>query len=273
MSTSVRIFAPLSRAFLAVAAVGAIATQADAQAAGHTGHATAAAAKPAASLPAPRQIVDKYVAAIGGRDALLKRSSSVMRGTFEMPAAGLRGDVVGQMAKPNRMDMSITCPGIGEMRSGFDGTTAWSIDPTSGPRVLDGAELAQAQMQADFLSALHDEKNYTSMETIELADFEGRKAYTLRLVRAGTDTTYEYFDAETGLMIGSKATRDTQMGPMTATTVLSNYKDFGGIQMPTTTTVRTMGQEIVMSVTSLEWDKVEPSVFELPAEIKVLVTK
>ena len=273
MSTSVRIHAPLSRAFLAVATIGALASPAGAQAPAHTGHAAPAAAKPAASLPAPRKIVDKYIAAIGGRDVLMKRSSSVMRGTFEMPAAGLRGDVIGRMAKPNKMVMSITFPGIGEMRSGFDGTTAWSIDPTSGPRVLDGAELAQTQMQADFLAALHDEKNFTSMETVELADFEGRKAYTLRLVRPGNDTTYEYFDAESGLLLGTKATRDTQMGPMTATTVMTNYKDFGGLQMPTTTTVRTMGQEIVMSVTSLEWDTVEPAAFELPPEIKVLVTK
>ena len=196
-----------------------------------------------------------------------------MRGTFEMPAAGLRGEVVANMAKPNKMVMSINFPGIGEMRSGFDGTTAWSIDPTSGPRVLEGAELTQAQIQADFFAALHDEKSFTSMETIELADFEGKKAYTLRLVRGGTDTTYEYFDAESGLLIGTRATRDTQMGPMTATSVMSNYKDFGGLQMPTTTTVKTMGQEIVMSVTSIEWDKAEPAAFELPPEIKVLVTK
>jgi hypothetical protein len=88
-------------------------------------------------------------------------------------------------------------------------------------------------MQADFLAALHEEKNFTSMETLELADFEGKKAYTLRLIRAGGDTTYEYFDAESGLLVGTRATRDTQMGPMTATTVMTNYKDFGGIQMPT----------------------------------------
>ena len=269
MTTSVRSFAPLVGAFLAAA----MAAPAGAQATAHTGHATPAAAKPAVSLPAPRQIVDKYIAAIGGRDALVRRSSSSMRGTFEMPAAGLRGEVVGHMAKPNKMVMAITFPGIGEMRSGFDGTTAWSIDPTSGPRVLEGAELAQAKIQADFLAALHDEKSFTSMETVELADFEGKKAYTLRLVRPGNDTTYEYFDAESGLLIGTRATRDTQMGPMTATSVMTNYKDFGGLQMPTTTTVKTMGQEIVMTVTSIEWDKAEPMAFELPPEIKVLVTK
>lgn len=277
MSTSVRNFAPLPRALLAVGAVAVLASCVAPQAATPAGNptptVTTPAARPASSLPAPRQIVDKYVAAIGGREALMKRSSSAMRGTFEMPAAGLRGEVVGRMAKPNKMVMSITFPGIGEMRSGFDGTTAWSIDPTSGPRVLDGTELAQAQAQADFFAALHEEKNFTSMETVELADFEGKKAYTLRLIRAGGDTTYEYFDAESGLLVGTRATRDTQMGPMTATTVMTNYKDFGGVQMPATTTVKTMGQEIVMSVTSIEWDTVEPTAFELPPEIKVLVTK
>ena len=274
MSTSVRTVAPLSRALIVVAAACLAASPLAAQAPAHTGHhAPAAVAQSSADLPAARTIIDKYVAAIGGREALTKRSSSTMKGTFAMPAAGLKGDVVGMAAKPNKLTMSITFPGIGEIRSGFDGTTGWAIEPTSGPRVLDGSELTQARLQADFLATLHDPKNYTSMETVELADFEGGKAYKVRLVRTDADTSYEYFDAETGLLVGVTATRDTQMGPMTATTVMSDYKDFGGLRMPSTITTRTMGQEIVMTVTSVEWDTVDPAVFELPAEIKVLVTK
>ena len=274
MSTSVRTLAPISRALIVVAAAGLAASPLVAQTPAHTGHhAPAAEAKSSANLPAARTIIDKYIAAIGAREVLTKRSSSTMKGTFAMPAAGLTGDVVGMAAKPNKLTMSITFPGIGEIRSGFDGTTGWSIEPTSGPRVLDGTELEQARLQADFLASLHDPKNYTSMETVELADFEGSKAYKIRLVRTDADTSYEYFDAETGLLVGATATRDTQMGPMTATTIMSNYKDFGGLQMPSTITTRTMGQEIVMSVTSVEWDTVDPAAFELPAEIKVLVTK
>lgn len=276
MSRFVRTSAPMARALVAVAAAGLLASPALAQATGHAGHhhhATPPAAKAKAALPTPRQVIDKYLVAIGGRDALVKRSSSRMSGTLSVPAAGLSGDVVGMAAKPNKLVLTITLPGIGEMRSGFDGTTGWSIEPTSGPRVLDGTELAQTRIQADFLAQLHDEKNFTSMETVELADFEGTKAWKLRLVREGNDTTYEYFDAESGLMIGVEATRDTQMGPMTAITVLSDYAEFGGVRLPKTVTTKTMGQEMVMSITSMEWDTVEASAFELPAEIKVLVGK
>ena len=273
MRSFLRSSASLVSAVASIAALALPVAQASAQTTAPAAQRPAAASKPAAALPAARKIIDRYVAAIGGREAIMKHSSSHMRGTFEMPAAGMRGDVVGKSAKPDKMVMSITFPGLGEIRSGFDGTTAWSIEPTSGPRVLDGAELAQARQQADFLAALHEEKNYTSMETVELTEFEGKKAYMLRLVRAGTDTSYEYFDAESGLLVGVRATRDTQMGPMTATTALSNYRDFGGVQLPTLITTRAAGQEIVMTLTSLEWDTVEPAAFELPPEIKVLVGK
>src|SRR5688572_14438611 len=43
------------------------------------------------ALPAARAIIDRYVQAIGGREAVLRHSSIRYLGSFEMPAAGLKG--------------------------------------------------------------------------------------------------------------------------------------------------------------------------------------
>ncbi len=58
---------------------------------------------------------------------------------------------------------------------------------------------------------------------------------------------------------------------MEATTVLSEFKDFGGIMVPTRTVQTTMGMDQIITVTDVEFDVVDPSVFVLPKEIQALV--
>ena len=231
----------------------------------------AAAATTPEALPTPQVIIDRYVKAIGGRDAILKHTSMKSTGTFEMPAAGIKADVESYTMRPNLMYVKINIPGMGEVMQGFDGTTAWSMDPNSGPRVLSGKELAQTVQRADFNSELHDTSSYSAMHTVEKTEFEGRPAYRVHLVRKGGDESYEYFDTETGLMLGSTQSMDTQMGTVTSTIVRRDYKDVGGLLAPMTMVQRMGGAEVVIRTTNVEWDTVQKDVFALPAQIKALV--
>lgn len=225
------------------------------------------------ALPAAKELVSRYVKAIGGRDALLKHTSRVARGTIEFPAQGMRAELETHSASPNRTFVKMTIPGVGEVMQGYDGTVGWAIDPMQGPMLLQGKQLAQIQQQAKFYAELHDPKDFTTMETVELADFEGARAYKVRLVRSTGEELFEYFSAETGLLVGTTVTQESPMGPITATTTIGDYKSFGGITTPTRMVTRLQGQEMVATITAVEFDTVLPSVFELPVPIKALVTK
>jgi hypothetical protein len=230
---------------------------------------TARAAAPG-NLPAARQILDRYVEAVGGRAALMKNRSSHTTGLFEVPAAGLVGQIDVYAAAPNRMFVKTNFPQMGEVTSGYDGTTAWSVDPMQGPMLLEGKQLEDTRVQADFYGRLHEASNFSSMETTGLVDFEGKQAYSLRLVRTNGDVVEELFDPTTGLLVGSVATRDTPMGPVTVTSVVSDYKKFGDQLVPTRVVQKVAGQEIVVTISSVTYDSVDPAVFELPASIKAL---
>ena len=64
------------------------------------------------------------------------------------PSPGEDGYVVGMKAEIEAVNifaskvylMKMTIPGMGEAVSGFDGTNAWTKEPTSGARVLTGAD-------------------------------------------------------------------------------------------------------------------------------------
>ena len=233
--------------------------------------AQAPAATPAAQLPAARTIIDRHIREIGGREAILAQTSTYAVGTVSMPAAGLSGKLEAFHAKPDKFVQRMSLPGIGDMEEGFDGTVGWSLSPLTGPTLLDGKQLEQRRFDADFYEDLKSGDRYTSITTVEKTTFEGRPAYRIRLVKKAGDEDIEFYDTETGLKIGAVSTRDSPMGPMQSTTTWSDYRKFGNLLQPATTKVSVMSTQLVMSISSVEYGKVDPAVFSVPAQIKALI--
>ena len=230
------------------------------------------AARPAADLPDGRAIVDKFVKAIGGRDAVLAHKSEHLVGTLTVSQSGMTGsfEMYGA-ADPNRTLQKLTISGVGDIMSGFDGVHGWSIDPMAGPRLQVGDELDEAKVDSDFYAELRDPKTYPSVKTVERADFEGHTCYKVRLTSVNGIVDFDYYDVASGLRVGSINTRDTMMGKVTATSVNGDYKKFGNLLQPTTLIQRVTGVEQKITLQSVEYDKVDPSVFDLPAPIKALI--
>jgi outer membrane lipoprotein-sorting protein len=232
--------------------------------------ALAAAPARAQDLPAARQIVDAYVNAIGGTEAIARAQGRHMLGEMSMPAAGMTMTMEIWQARPNKMLMVMEIPGLGEMKSGYDGTTAWSVNPMQGPRILEGAELEQTLRQSDFDSNLRFDHLFPTMETVERTEMAGRPCYRVRMVAANGDESFGCFDTETKLLLGMTARTESEMGVIESTTMFHDYRDFGGVKMPARTTISAMGQEIVMSIKELHTVPVPDSRFALPAEIQAL---
>jgi hypothetical protein len=165
----------------------------------------------------------------------------------------------------------MTLVGVGDILRGFDGTHAWSNDPMRGPSLATGKELEERMIDADFDANLNASTRYSSMKTLEKTTFDGRECYKLSLTRKDGVEDIEFYDVATGLKAGSINTRESGMGKITATSTLREYKKFGDILQPTAVTQSAMGAEFNLTITSIEYDKVDPAVFEVPAAIKALV--
>jgi hypothetical protein len=66
-------------------------------------------------------------------------------------------------------------------------------------------------------------------------------------------------------------TRETEMGSVTVTNALGDYKKFGNLLAPTSAKQSMMGLQTVITVTAIEYDTVDSAVFEPPAQIKALI--
>ncbi len=225
----------------------------------------------AQALPDGTALVAKHVAAMGGRDAMDKHSSLHITGTFSMAAMGIEGPVHLYRAKPAKFLQQITIGSFGEAVQGYDGTTAWAVQPGQGAIILSGEMMEQAKSQGDFFADFPDVSKYSKIETIALEDFEGRKCYKVKLVKTVGGETIQYFDAETGLAAGAIRSTETQMGKMDVTVVLADYKEQGGVKMPTRVIQKTPQGDVTLTFSAYEWDKVEPAIFDLPADVKAMV--
>jgi len=224
-----------------------------------------------AALPDARDIINKHIKAVGGRDAILARKSMHGTGTLSVPASGMSGTVEVFGAAPNLQTIKISMTGVGEITEGFDGRHGWSVNPMTGPTLKVGKELDQAKLDADFYADLRDPKTYPTVKTLEKVTFDGRPCYKVSLTRVDGSEDIDYYDVATGLRAGSENTRETPMGVISQTSVETNYKKFGKLLQPTQMSMKAMGVEQQITLNTLEFDNVDPTVFEPPAAIKALI--
>jgi len=224
-----------------------------------------------AALPDAREIIERHVKAIGGREAVLAHKSMHGVGTLSVPAAGMNGTIEVFGAAPNLQVVKVTIAGQGEIIEGFDGSHGWSVNQITGPSLKVGKELDQAKLDADFYSDLRDPKSYPEVKTLEKVTFDGRPCYKVNLKRIDGSSDIDYYDAETGLRAGSENTRETQMGKVAQTSIEGGYKKFGKLMQATSVKVKAMGMEQVITLDTLEYDNVQPSAFEPPPAIKALI--
>jgi hypothetical protein len=232
--------------------------------------AAAAAAKTDPALPSARAVIDRHIESIGGRAALLGHSSTHATGSFTVAGAGMTGTIEVFAAKPDKSVVKIAIPGVGDIVEAYNGTHGWTISAMTGPMLLQGKQLEEKKFDTDFYADLH-EGRYQSMTTVEKTEFDGRQCYKLKLVKKDGGEDFEFYDVATGLKAGRVATRETPMGTVTATSVETDYRKFGNLLLPTTVKNTVMGVQQIITIATVEYDKVAPAAFDPPAEIKALI--
>lgn len=225
-------------------------------------------------LPPASDLLARYVAAIGGRDALLKHNHVRQVGSFEVPAQGLKGELRSVQSKDGRSTMTISVPGMGDLAGGYDGTVAWSMNPMQGPRVLEGKELVQMQEDAGFLSLLRESPAIASMETVEKSEIGGDACYKVKISYKSGRNSFDCYSIATGLLAGTIMVQETPMGTIEVTTKMSEWKDFAGMRFATRMAQAAMGQEQVLSITDVVFDDAaDANAFTPPDAVKAITAQ
>jgi hypothetical protein len=226
----------------------------------------------AQTVPKAEEIFARHVAAMGGKEAVMKVSSIKSSGTLQMQSQGITANVEAMSAAPNHTSTRISIPGIGDFTSGYDGSVAWTVDPMRGPRIKTEKERVMAMEEADFYGAiLFSPERFQSAETVGPADFGGQKTWQVKTVLKSGRVANEYFSVETGLKVGSQTTQESAQGTVDVVTMESDYKQFGALKLPTKNEIITGPQKTLLTINTVELSAVPASAFALPEPIKALV--
>ena len=194
----------------------------------------------------------------------------VTKGTLSMPGVGMSGKLEILTLAPNKILTIMEFPGVGKITQGFDGTVGWSINPMQGPSLIEGSMLEELKKSSDMYKDLDPSKIWSKAETKGAVNFGGVPCYEIA-VTGGPGDGALYYEIQTGLTRGMMLTVESPMGKMPATTMMSDYKDFDGVKIATRTDVEAMNMKQVLIVESVDYKSIDPSLFNLPPEIKALV--
>ncbi len=218
------------------------------------------------------KVLDASIKASGGHDLLGAAESIHTTGSMVIPMAGLSGTMDVYAAEGGNMMVKINIPGFGEQLTGLKDGIGWSIDPMSGPKLLDAEQVAGLVEQADPQAALNYESRYTTIKYVGETEFNGKSVHQIDYISASTgDESTEYYSTETSLLAGSIAIANSEMGPIKITSIIDEYADFEGVKIPSKTTQKMGPQSFTITVDSLEVNKVEMSTFDYPDAIKSLI--
>lgn len=184
------------------------------------------------ATPTVAEILDKYTKAIGGRAANEKIKSRVTTGTLEISPMGITGTFENYAVAPNRTYTKGAVAGIGDLLEGFDGTTAWTINPLQGNRDKQGEELTQLKLSSDFYREINLASLYPKMELKGTEKVGGSDAYVVVATPEGTQPETFYFDANTGLLVRRDGTLVSPEGNISSKTFLEDYREVDGVKIP-----------------------------------------
>jgi CubicO group peptidase (beta-lactamase class C family) len=209
---------------------------------------------------AARKIIARQIAAIGGRDVILRHQSRRILGTFHASEQGLSGRFEQLAAAPNRLLIRMQIDDYGQVIRCFDGETGWQLEPNEvAPRRMEGAELADIREEAEY-NPLYEDKQFQSIVDDGRLQFAGRLCDRLRIVGRSGKKWSELFDPETGLLAG----RIQGDGGSAFTTIYDGYNAFDGLSLPTHI-VKKVGDEVreELRITSVRLDSVPNNAFDM----------
>jgi outer membrane lipoprotein-sorting protein len=222
-------------------------------------------------------IVEKHLAAMGGRAVLSKATTQVAKGTVAISTQGvdLPGTVEIYRKSPNkvrtivRLDLSAAggTEVIVDQRS--DGKTAFVSNSMQGDREITGDQL-QGMLNASFPSPLLTYKEAGGTVTLIGKDKVGDRAvFVLQYAPKVGPASKNYFDADTYLLVRNVVSVDVPEagGRVEQTNEFGDFRDTGGIKLPFRITQISAAQTMTLTLTAIEINAaVDDSMFARPVK-------
>jgi len=207
---------------------------------------TASSEKPA--LPAADQLLDKYLAAVGGAAALQKITSRAAKGTATFGGQSVAVDVY---AKAPDKRLSVMHLKDGDSLTAFDGRQGWLSIPGR-THMMSAAENAAAGIDANFYFPINIKTMYDKFRVEPGEKIDGHDTYLVVGRKEGQPPLRLYFDTQTGLLVRLVRYAETPLGRNPTQIDYADYRESDGIKLPFRWTLSRPGNHFTIQVAQLQ---------------------
>jgi outer membrane lipoprotein-sorting protein len=221
------------------------------------------------------EVIEKSVAALGGRAAHAKVKSRSMTGTIILSTPG--GDIKGSIeilnAAPNKqrtlIKADLTAFGAGPLvvDQRFDGSSGYVLDSLQGNREITGNQLDNLRNGSFPHPFLNYKELGTTARLVGTEKASEREAYVLVFEPTSGSSVRQFIDAETYLPIKTVATVNVpQLGQdVEQTTEFLDYRETDGIKIPFKVSSTSSIQGFTVTIDNVEHNgTVDQSLFSKP---------
>lgn len=229
----------------------------------------------AEGLPMPDELFARYIKAMGGEAAIRQHTSLKASGPWRMPAMGMEGRFRIFASAPSNMLMVLEAPGMGEIRTGYNGVVGWMSGDLVGATLMEARELADMKIDADFYYPVTFRNHFSELRTVEKAEFADAQCYHVRGKRRTGDEVSIYFNEDTGMMIGTSGVRTSEHGEINVVIFFSEFMEIGGMKIPRVMRMQMpdLGIEQHFHTDEISHGDVDLAVFEVPEAIRRIIER
>ena len=208
------------------------------------------------------EIIEKHLAATGGRAALSKLTSRVSTGAISLttPVGELAGTVEVYAKAPNKqrtlIKLDLTALGAGQVVNDqrFDGNAGYLMDSINGNREIAGPQL-DAMRNSAFPTALLDYKA-RGIEASLLPDESvgGKPAYVIKMTPKAGPVAKVFIDRDSYMLVRTSATINVPQlgGDIEQVTEFSDFRDVDGLKLPFATRSINPAQTVSATLSSVK---------------------
>jgi photosynthetic reaction center cytochrome c subunit len=221
-------------------------------------------AEEAAALPSADQIIDKYIQAVGGAEALQKITSRVQKATISIGERQFPAEVVSKA--PNKRISTVHTPN-GDNITAFDGHAGWLGNPGGRPpRDMNSQENEAIGFDATFYLPLQIKKMFTQLRVRPTDKIGSHEVYQVIGTSPGKPPVRMFFDKVSGLLMRTIRYAESPLGRNPTQVDYAEYRQDSGVRLPFQWTIARPLGRFTIQVSEIQQNvPVDDSRFAKPA--------
>jgi hypothetical protein len=214
------------------------------------------------------QLLDKYIAAVGGTAALQKVSSLTAMGTVTQrrPGRDFPANQIEISAKAPGMQVIATRAGQNVNLLAYGATGGWAQAGNTAPRDLRKAEADGTKLEDAFNLPAQLKQMLVEPKVGRPEVIDGREVYVVTGRTQNLPTVKAYFEKENGMLARLVYFTDTPFGPYPTQVEYGDFRDVGGRKVPYRWVIsQTRNREFTWAMQDVKAAAVDDAKFTRPA--------